>query len=137
MRNNAQMFTSTLMPMFVKKHHEVFLVAGLGIVSSFNTGKNQINSILRGHWGKKLVEEKTGLNPILPKCQLFLRNSGKISLLSCLFWAFKVKLLLDVLNLVLVSFMAVSILGLFFKTLAGLSLFFLTKIVSVVLKDLK
>ena len=34
------------------------------------------------------------------------------------------KLLLDVLNLVLVSFMAVSILGLFFKTLAGLSLFF-------------
>ena len=31
------------------------------------------------------------------------------------------KLLLDVLNLVLVSFMAVSILGLFFKTLAGLS----------------
>ena len=52
-------------------------------------------------------------------------------------WAFKVKLLLDVLNLVLVSFMAVSILGLFFKTLAGLSLFFPTKIVSVVLKDQK
>ena len=51
---------------------------------------------------------------------LFLR---KISFLSCLFWAFKVKLLLDVLNLVLVSFMAVSILGLFFKTLAGLSFF--------------
>ena len=48
------------------------------------------------------------------------------------------KLLLDVLNLVLVSFMAVSILGLFFKTLAGLSLFFFpTKIVSVVLKDQK
>ena len=34
------------------------------------------------------------------------------------------KLLLDVLDLVLVSFMAASILGLFFKTLAGLSLFF-------------
>ena len=33
------------------------------------------------------------------------------------------KLLFDVLNLVLVSFMAVSILGLFFKTLAGLSFF--------------
>ena len=28
MRNNAQMLTSTLMPMFVKKHREVFLVAG-------------------------------------------------------------------------------------------------------------
>ena len=53
------------------------------------------------------------------------------------FLGFKVKLLLDVLNLVLVSFMAVSILGLFFKTLAGLSLFFPTKIVSVVLKDQK
>ena len=31
----------------------------------------------------------------------------------------------------------VSIVGLFFKTLAGLSLFFPTKIVSVVLKDQK
>ena len=54
------------MPIFVKKHYEVFLVAGLGIVSSFNIGQNQINSILRGQWGKKL-EEKTGLNPILPR----------------------------------------------------------------------
>ena len=54
MRNNAQMLTSTLMPMFVKKHYEVFLAAGLGIVSSFNIG----HSILRGHWGKRL-EEKT------------------------------------------------------------------------------
>ena len=51
---------------------------------------------------------------------LFLR---KISFLSCLISAFKVKLLLDVLNLVSVSFMAVLILGLFFKTPAGLSLF--------------
>ena len=50
MRNNAQMLTSTLMPMFVKKHHEVFLAAGL-------EG--------RGHWGKRL-EEKTWINPILP-----------------------------------------------------------------------
>ena len=66
MRSNAQMLTSTLMPMFVKKHHEVFLAAGLGIVSSFNIGQNQINSILRGHWGKRL-EEKTCINPILPK----------------------------------------------------------------------
>ena len=66
MRNNAQMLTSTLLPMFVKKHHEVFPAAGLGIVSSFHIGQNQINSILRGHWGKKL-EEKTGLNPILPR----------------------------------------------------------------------
>ena len=46
---------------------------------------------------------------------------------SNVFWAFKVKLLLDVLNLVLVSFMAVSILGLFFKTLTGLSLFSLQR----------
>ena len=45
------------MPMFVKKHHEVFLAAGLGIVLSFNIGQNQINSILRGHWGKKLEEK--------------------------------------------------------------------------------
>ena len=64
-------------------------------------------------------------NSLLNLPPLFLR---KISFLSCLFWAFKVKLLLDALNLVLVSFMAVSILGLFFKTLAGLSLFFPTKI---------
>ena len=73
MRNNAQMLTTTLKPMFVKKHHEVFLVTGLGIVSSFNIGQNQINSILRGHWGKKL-EEKTGLNPILPRIRLW-RNT--------------------------------------------------------------
>ena len=66
MRNNAQMLMSTLMPMFVKKHHEVFLAAGLGIVSSLNIRQNQIHSILRGHWGKKL-EEKIGLNPILPR----------------------------------------------------------------------
>ena len=51
------------MPMFVKKHHEVFPAAGLGIVSSFNIGQNQINSILRGHWGKKL-EEKMGNGPL-------------------------------------------------------------------------
>ena len=57
------------MPMFVKKHHEVFLAAGLGIVSSFNIGQNQIYSILRGHWGKKL-EEKTSLNPFLPRQSL-------------------------------------------------------------------
>ena len=69
MRNNAQMLTSTLVPVFVKKHHEVFPAAGLGIVSSFNIGQNQINSILRGHWGKKL-EEKTSLNPILPRQSL-------------------------------------------------------------------
>ena len=49
-----------------KNHHEVFLTAGLGIVSSFNTGQNQSNPILRGHWRKKL-EEKTALNPILPR----------------------------------------------------------------------
>ena len=67
----------------------------------------------------------------------FILDVSYVAFLSCLFWAFKVKPLLDVLNLVLVSFMAVSILGLFFKTLAGLSLFFLTKIVLVVLKDLK
>ena len=54
------------MPMFVIKHHEVFLAAGLGIVSSFNIGQNQINSILRGHRGKKL-EGKTGVNPILAR----------------------------------------------------------------------
>ena len=35
------------MPMFVKKHNEAFLEFGLGIVSSFNIGQNQINSILR------------------------------------------------------------------------------------------
>lgn len=62
----GRVFKSTLMPMFVKKHHEAFLEFGLGIVSSFNIGQNQINSILRGYWGKKL-EEKTGLNPILPR----------------------------------------------------------------------
>ena len=57
------------MPVFVKKHHEVFLAADLGIVSSFNIGQTQINSILRGHWGKKL-EEKTSLKPILPRQSL-------------------------------------------------------------------
>ena len=51
MRNNAQMLTSTLMPMFVKKSTVKYSLwlAGLGIVSSFNIGQNQINSILRGH----------------------------------------------------------------------------------------
>ena len=62
----GKVFKSTLMPMFVKKYHEAFLEFGLGVVSSFNIGQNQVNSILRGHWGKKL-EEKTGLNPILPR----------------------------------------------------------------------
>ena len=57
------------MPVFVKKHHKVFLAADLGIVSSFNIGQTQINSILRGHWGKKL-EEKTSLKPILPRQSL-------------------------------------------------------------------
>ena len=57
------------MPVFVKKHPEVFLAADLGIVSSFNIGQTQINSILRGHWGKKL-EEKTSLKPILPRQSL-------------------------------------------------------------------
>ena len=57
------------MPVFVKKHHEVFLAADLGIVSSFNIGQTQINTILRGHWGKKL-EEKTSLKPILPRQSL-------------------------------------------------------------------
>ena len=41
------------------------------------------------------------------------------------------------LNFVLASFMDLSILGLFFKTLAGLSLSFHTKIVLTVLKGLK
>ena len=54
------------MPMFVKRYHEAFFKFDLGLVSSFNIGQNQVNSILRGHWGKKL-EEKTGLNPILPR----------------------------------------------------------------------
>ena len=57
------------MPMFVKKHHGVFLAAGLGIVLSFKIGQNQINSILREHWGK-MLESKTGLNPILPRQSL-------------------------------------------------------------------
>lgn len=50
-------FKDTLMPMFVKKHHEVLI-----IVSSFNIGQNQTNSIPWGDWGKKL-KEKTGRNP--------------------------------------------------------------------------
>ena len=62
----GKVFKSTLMPMFVKRYHEAFLEFDLGLVSSFNIGQNQVNSILRGHWGKKL-EEKTGLNPILPR----------------------------------------------------------------------
>lgn len=62
----GKVFKSTLMPMFVKKYNEAFLEFGLGVVSSFNIGQNQVNSILRGHWGKRL-EEKTGLNPILPR----------------------------------------------------------------------
>ena len=89
MQNNAQMLTSTHMPVFVKKHHEVFLAAGLGIVSSFNIGQNQTYSILRGHWGKKL-KEKTSLNPILPRQSLknkiiegtLLSANPKISLLK-------------------------------------------------------
>ena len=51
--------------MFVKMYHEAFLEIDLGLLSYFNIGQNQVNSILTGHWGKKL-EEKTGLNPILP-----------------------------------------------------------------------
>ena len=54
------------MSMFVKRYHEAFFKFDLGLVSSFNIGQKQVNSILRGHWGKKL-EEKTGLNPILPR----------------------------------------------------------------------
>ena len=44
------------MPMFVKKHH--------GALShlSIQFGENEINSILRGHWGKK-VGKNTGLSP--------------------------------------------------------------------------
>ena len=73
---------------------------------------------LIGH--KSLTTFVTGVKEVnLPP--LFLR---KISFLSCLISAFKVKLLPEVLNLVSVSFMAVLILGLFFKTPAGLSLFF-------------
>ena len=44
------------MSMFVKWYHEAFLEFDLGLVSSFNIGQNQVNSILRGHWGKKLEE---------------------------------------------------------------------------------
>ena len=47
------------------------------------------------------------------------------------------KFLPVVLNLALKNFMVVSILRLFFKTLAGLSLFFLTKIVLAVHKNQK
>ena len=64
--SGGKVFKSTLMPiMFVKRYYEAFLEIDLGLVSSFNIGQNQVNSILRGLWGKKL-EEKTGLNPILP-----------------------------------------------------------------------
>lgn len=54
------------MPMFVEKYHEAFLEFGQGVVSTFGISQNQLNSFLRGHWGKKL-EQKTGLNPILPR----------------------------------------------------------------------
>ena len=47
------------------------------------------------------------------------------------------KFLRDVLNLVLVNFMAISILGLFLIILAGLSLSFHTKTVLAALKDKK
>ena len=63
---NGQLVRDSLMPLFVRKHHEAFLEFGVGIVSSFGVSQNQLNSVLRGHWGKKL-EEKTGLNPILPR----------------------------------------------------------------------
>ena len=66
MRNNSQSLWSTLMPTFVKRYHEAFLEFDLGLFSSFNIGQNQVYSISRDHWGKKL-EEKTGLNPILPR----------------------------------------------------------------------
>ena len=45
----GKVFKSTLMPMFVKRYHEAFLEFDLGLVSSFNIGQNQVNSILRGH----------------------------------------------------------------------------------------
>lgn len=63
---DGRIVKNTLIPLFVKKYHEAFLQFGLGIVSSFNIGQNQLNSVLRGYWGKKLAE-KTGLNPILPR----------------------------------------------------------------------
>ena len=80
MRNNAQMLTSTLVPVFVKKHHEVFLAAGLGIVSSFNIGQNQINSILRGHWGKKFWQ--IWLQYSLKLCRTIYHKMWNISCLS-------------------------------------------------------
>ena len=43
----GKVFKSTLMPMFVKRYHEAFLEFDLGLVSSFNIGQNQVNSILR------------------------------------------------------------------------------------------
>ena len=45
----GKVFKSTLMPMFVKRYHEAFLEFDLFLVSSFNIGQNQVNSILRGH----------------------------------------------------------------------------------------
>ena len=45
----GKVFKSTLIPMFVKRYHEAFLEFDLGLVSSFNIGQNQVNSILRGH----------------------------------------------------------------------------------------
>ena len=45
----GKVFKSTLMLMFVKRYHEIFLEFDLGLVSSFNIGQNQVNSILRGH----------------------------------------------------------------------------------------
>ena len=69
--------------MFVKRCQEAFLEIDLGLVSSFNIGQNQINSILRGQWGKKL-EEKTGLtslisfgnNLILEKWSVYANNNN-------------------------------------------------------------
>ena len=63
---DGRVVKNVFMPLFVKKHLEAFLEFGVGIVSSFSIGQNQLNSILRGHWGKKLAQ-KTGLNPILPR----------------------------------------------------------------------
>ena len=42
------------MPMFVKRYHEAFLEFDLGLVSSFNIGQNQVNSISKGPLGKEI-----------------------------------------------------------------------------------
>ena len=68
--------------MCVKRYQEAFLEIDLGLGSSFNIGQIQVNSILRGHWGKKL-EEKTGLtslvsfgnNLILEKRSVYANNN--------------------------------------------------------------